>query len=39
MAKEPKTIKSFITNLQSSFEETEAACYERTSIYLKEEGK
>ena len=30
----PKTIKSFVKNLQMSYEETEGACYERTSIEL-----
>jgi len=30
----PKTIKSFISNLQKSYEEKEAACYERTSVEL-----
>ena len=29
-----KTIKSFITNLEKSFDEKEASCYERTSIRL-----
>jgi hypothetical protein len=31
---EPKTIKSFVKNLQMSYEETEASCFERTSIEL-----
>ena len=30
----PKTIKSFVSNLQKSYEEKEAACYERTYVYL-----
>ena len=30
----PKTIKAFVKNLQMSYEETEGACYERTSIEL-----
>ena len=30
----PKTIKSFITNLQNSFEEKESACYDRTFVEL-----
>lgn len=32
--REPKTIKSFIKNLQNSYEEKEAYCYRRTSVYL-----
>ena len=28
----PKTITSFVSNLQKSFEELEASCFERTSI-------
>ena len=28
----PKTIKSFISNLQKSYEEVEASCYERTYV-------
>ena len=31
---EIKTIKSFMTNLQKSFDEKEGSCYERTSINL-----
>ena len=31
----PKTIKSLISNLNKSFEEKEAACYNRTSVELK----
>lgn len=31
----PKTIKSFIKNLQASYEEKEAACYNRTFVELK----
>jgi hypothetical protein len=34
ISRNPKTIKSFISNLEKSFEEKEGACYERTSIYL-----
>jgi hypothetical protein len=30
----PKTIKSFVKNLQMSFEEQEAACFNRTFISL-----
>ena len=30
----PKTIKSFIINLQKSYEEKESACYNRTSVSL-----
>lgn len=30
----PKTIKSFVTNLQKSYEEKEASCYERTFVSL-----
>jgi hypothetical protein len=30
----PKTIKSFVTNLQKAFEEKEASCYERTFVDL-----
>lgn len=30
----PKTIASFITNLQKSYEEKEAACYDRTFVEL-----
>lgn len=29
-----KTIKSFVTNLQKSYEEKEGACYERTFVKL-----
>ena len=32
----PKTIKSFLTNLQNSYEEKEASCYNRTHVSLKE---
>lgn len=32
----PTTIKSFISNLQKSYEEKEASCYERTSVSLKD---
>lgn len=32
----PTTIKSFILNLQKSYEEKEAACYERTFVRLKD---
>jgi len=32
--KNPKTIKSFISNLQKSYEEKEASCYERTFVEL-----
>lgn len=32
--RQPKTIKSFISNLQKSYEEKEAQCYERTSVEL-----
>ena len=30
----PTTINSFVTNLQKSYEEIEASCYDRTSVYL-----
>ena len=30
----PKTIDSFVSNLQKSYDEKEASCYERTSITL-----
>jgi hypothetical protein len=30
----PKTINSFVTNLQKSYEEKEANCYDRTSVEL-----
>lgn len=33
---QPKTIKSFISNLEKSLDEKEGACYERTFIKLKE---
>ena len=33
---EPKTIVSFVKNLQASYEEKEASCFERTSINLKQ---
>jgi len=32
ISRNPKTIKSFVSNLQKSFEEQEACCYERTNI-------
>lgn len=32
--KNPKTIKSLITNVQNSYYEKEASCYERTYIQL-----
>jgi hypothetical protein len=32
--KDPKTISSLITALRKSYDETEASCYERTSISL-----
>jgi hypothetical protein len=32
--REPKSIKSFVTNLQKSYEEKEASCYERTFVEL-----
>lgn len=35
----PKTIKSFVSNLQKSYEEKEAQCYERTFVSLVEEIK
>lgn len=35
--KNPKTIKSFISNLQRSFEIKEAKCYDRTIIELIKE--
>jgi len=31
----PKTIGSFISNLQKSYEEKEACCYDRTDVSLK----
>ena len=31
----PKTIKSFVSNLQKAFEEKEACCYDRTYVSLK----
>ena len=31
----PKTIKSFVSNLQKSYEEKEASCYNRTYVSLK----
>jgi len=34
ISKQPKTIKSFITNLNKSYHEKEASCYERTSVEL-----
>jgi hypothetical protein len=30
----PKTIKSFVTNLQNSYYEKESSCYERTYVEL-----
>ena len=33
--RKPKTIKSFISNLQKSYEEKEGACFERTFVGLK----
>ncbi len=33
----PKSIKSFLKNLQASYEEKEAACYNRTFVELKTE--
>ncbi len=30
----PRTIKSFVVNLQKCYEEQEAACYSRTSVRL-----
>lgn len=30
----PKTIRSFVINLQKSYEEKESSCYERTSVEL-----
>ena len=30
----PKTIKSFVSNLQKSYAEKESACYERTFVSL-----
>ncbi len=38
ISKTPKTIKSFITNLQNSYYEKEAACYERTYVSLVEDS-
>ena len=32
----PKTIRSFVSNLQKSYYEKEAACYERTFVELVE---
>lgn len=32
----PTTIKSFISNLQKSYEEKEASCFERTFVRLKD---
>ena len=32
----PTTIKSFVSNLQKSYEEQEAACYDRTHVELIE---
>lgn len=34
ISRNPKTIKSFITNLQNSYSEKEACCYERTFVNL-----
>ena len=31
----PKTIKSFISNLSKAYDEKEGGCYERTSVWLK----
>lgn len=33
----PKTIKSFMTNLEKALEEKEGACYNRTFVSLKTE--
>jgi hypothetical protein len=30
----PKTIKSFVSNLQAAYEEKEASCYNRTTVDL-----
>jgi len=35
ISRQPKTIKSFITNLKKSYEAKEANCYGRTHIELK----
>ena len=32
--KNPKTIKSFVTNLQNSYSEKESSCYNRTYVEL-----
>lgn len=34
ISRSPKTIKSFVSNLQASYEEKEASCYNRTSVEL-----
>mgnify|MGYP003431342046 CR=1 FL=1 len=34
ISRNPKTIKSFVSNLQKSYEEKEACCYDRTSVEL-----
>jgi hypothetical protein len=34
--KKPKTIKSFITNLQKSYSEKEASCYDRTYVEIED---
>ena len=34
----PKTIKSFLKNLQASYEEKEASCYNRTFVELKQKA-
>ena len=33
--RKPRTIKSFISNLQKSYEEKESSCFERTFVELK----
>ena len=38
ISREPKTIKSFLKNLQMSFEEKEANCYDRTNVELVSVG-
>jgi len=32
--RQPKTIRSFVSNLQKSYEEKEASCYDRTHVEL-----
>lgn len=32
--KKPRTIRSFVTNLQNSYEELEVSCYARTFVEL-----